>query len=127
MNNLPHQDHPAEEDLMEFALRALPTGKKEIEDHVRACEACARTVKEFREVGRQVASLADEEVPERVEERVLKLSRHGPVHGHQELKEQERVFGFGSLFSNPVFITLLILLLLMVLYFLVGSEVFKAQ
>jgi len=126
MNNLPQEDHPAEEELMEFALRALPAGKKEIEDHVSTCAACTRTVKEFREVGRQVVSLADEEVPERVEERVLKLTRHGPVHGHQRPKEL-KVFGLGSLFSNPVFMTLLILLLLLVLYFLVGSEVFKAQ
>jgi hypothetical protein len=127
MNNLPHQDHPAEEDLMEFALHALQAGKKEIEDHVRNCEACARTVKEFREVGEQVASLADEEVPQRVEQRVFKLTRHGPVHGHQGPKDKGQGFGVGSLFSNPVFITLLVLLLLLVLYFLVGSEVFKAQ
>jgi hypothetical protein len=127
MNNLPHQEHPAEEDLMEFALSGLRAGKKEIEDHVRTCAVCARTVKEFREVGQQVASLADEEVPQSVEQRVLKLTRHGPVHGHLGPKDKGQGFGVGSLFSNPVFITLLFLLLLLALYFLVGSEVFKAQ
>lgn len=127
MNNLPHQEHPAEEDLMEFALSALQAGKKEIEDHVRTCADCARTVKEFQEVGRQVASLADKEVPQRVEQRVLNLTRHGPVHGHQGPRDRGQGFGVGSLFSNPVFLTLLILFLLLVLYFLVGSEVFKIQ
>jgi hypothetical protein len=124
MNNLPHQEHPAEEDLMEFALKP---GSGEIENHVKSCEVCARTVKEFREVGQQVASLADEEIPARVEQRVFKLTRHGPVHGHRGPKEPGRGFGVASLFSNPVFITLIILLLLLVLYFLVGSEVFKTQ
>lgn len=127
MNNLPHQKHPAEEDLMEFALGALQPGNMEIENHVKSCEACAGTVKEFREVGQQVASLADEEVPARVEERVLKLTRHGPVHGHPDQKDQGRGFGVISLFSSPVFIALLVLLLLLVLYFVVGSEVFKVQ
>jgi hypothetical protein len=122
MNEQSDQKHPAEEDLMEFALG---NGRKELRAHVTACEVCARTVKEFGEVGRQVASLADEEVPDRVEQRVLKLARHGPVHGHQGAKGPGQGFGIGALFSNPVLITLLILLLLMVLYFLVGSEVFK--
>lgn len=127
MNNLSHQEHPAEEDLMEFALSALQPGNREIENHVKSCEACARTVKEFREVGTQVVSLVDEEVPAHLEQRVLKLTRHVPVHGHQGPKDPGRGFGIASLFSNPVFITLLIMLLLLVLYFLVGSEVFKAQ
>jgi anti-sigma factor RsiW len=123
MNNLPHHEHPAEEALMAFALQG--EGDAKLAEHIDSCATCAETVKEFREVGRKVASLADEEVPERVGQRVLRLTSHGPAHGHQAPKTRGNWSAIGSLFSNPVFMALLVLLLLLALYFLVGTEVFK--
>jgi len=116
--------HPDEEDLMAFALHE---GKNDIGEHVRSCSVCAATVAEFREVEKKISSLAEEDVPERLEQSVLRVSRHRPVHGHQKTADAAsgRPFRFLSLLSNPVFISLLVMLLILVLYFLVGSEVFK--
>jgi hypothetical protein len=116
------KEHPTEEDLMEFALHG---GALDIGDHVLACPACAKAVREFKAVGEQVASLADEEVPECVEQRVLGLSGHRPVHGHA-VKDPDRGRGPWLIFANPVFIALLVALLVIALYFLVGSEVLRA-
>lgn len=122
MNTIPRKGHPAEEDLMEFALHE---GALDIGDHVRTCAECAKVVREFREVSERVASLADEEVPKRVEQRVLGLSAHRTVHGHPE--KSKGGGGGGTLFFvNPVVIALLVVLLLIALYFLVGSEVLRA-
>ncbi len=114
MNKLFNGEHPSEEQLMELAVSgSVP----EIQEHVNGCPACSGIVKEFREVKQRVASLDEEEVPVRVEQRILSITRHG--HGTGFLS------GFQALFSNPFLIALVVAIVVILLYFLVGSEVFK--
>lgn len=115
MNNNHNGDHPSEEQLLEFALNGAPL---DIGRHVNGCPVCAETVKDFREVKDRVASFEEKEVPDTVERRILRITRHGRRDGPLP--------GLQSLFVNPFFIALIIAIMVIVLYFLVGSEVFKA-
>jgi hypothetical protein len=115
MNTILTADHPSEEQLMEFALEG---GAPEIGRHVAMCAACAKTVGEFRAVKQRVASIDEEDVPERVERRVLSIARHGRSVGTPS-------GGLRALFANPFLIALIVALVVILLYFLVGSEVFK--
>lgn len=111
MNNQWAGGHPSEEQLMELAVSGGPT---EIKEHAASCDSCAVIVKEFREIKEQVAMLGEAEVPERVERHIFNVTRHG--HGAGFLQ---------TLFSNPFFIALAVAVVVILLYFLVGSEVFK--
>ena len=62
----------------------------------------------------RVALLGEEEVPQRIERHILNITRHG--HGTGFLR---------SLLSNPLLIALVVAIVVVLLYFLVGSEVFK--
>ena len=114
MNKLPSGDHPTEEQLMEAALSG---GTAELQEHVKACPSCARTVHEFREVKKQVASLEEEDVPVRLERRIFNVTRHGHSFGLLE--------GLQSVVANPFIIALAVAVVVIFLYFLVASEVFK--
>lgn len=114
MNNFFSGEHPSEEQLMELAVSG---NVPEIQEHIDRCPSCAGTVKEFREVKQRVASLEEEEVPAHVQQRILSITRHG--HGTGLFS------GFQSLLSNPFIIALLVAIMVIVLYFLVGSEIFK--
>jgi hypothetical protein len=111
MNNLWIGEHPSEEQLMELAVSG---GPPEIKEHTDTCVSCAGIVKEFREVKEQVALLSEKEVPQRVERHILDVTRHG--HGANFLQ---------AFFSNPYLIALAVGIVVILLYFLVGSEVFK--
>ena len=115
MNTILSNDHPSEEQLMEFALEG---GAREIEGHVAGCAACAKTVEEFRAVKKQVASIDEEDVPERLERRVLSITRHGRSSG--------LFSGLQALFANPLLTAVFVAVVVILLYFLVGSEVFKS-
>jgi hypothetical protein len=115
MNTVQPTDHPTEEQLMEFALDG--SGVPDIGRHVESCAACATTVAEFRTVCERVASIDEEDIPERVERRVLNIARHGRSRGGPA--------GIGALLSNPFLIALIVALVVVFLYYLVGSEVFK--
>lgn len=116
MNNEPNGRHPAEEELMELALHG---NRRELEKHLEGCPACARMVKEFREVKQQVASFPDEEVPISLEQRVFRHSRHGHS-GRPSL-----LASLGALLSNPLLVAAMVVIVVILLYLLVGSEVFK--
>jgi hypothetical protein len=105
--------HPSEEQLMEFAVSG---GPPEIQKHILDCSSCGRAADEFRSVKERVASLAEEEVPPNVERHILDVARHG-----------HRVHFLQALFSNNFLIALAVALVVILLYFLVGSEVFKGQ
>jgi anti-sigma factor RsiW len=116
MNNLPDDigKHPTEEQLMELAING---GAQEHRTHLETCEACARTVREFNEVSRQVVSLGEEEVPRRLEQRIMTISRHGSGGG--------LISALQALVANPFLIALAVAVVVILLYFLVGMEVFK--
>jgi hypothetical protein len=111
MNNHWIGEHPSEEQLVELAVSG---GQPEIQEHTDTCASCAGIVKEFREVKKRVALLGENEVPQRVERNILNVARHGHV-----------VSFFQSLFLNPYIIALVVAIVVILLYFLVGSEVFK--
>ena len=111
MNKLLNGEHPSEEQLMELAVSG---GLREIQEHTDSCPLCAGIVREFREVKQRVVSLGEEEVPQKVERHILNITRHG--HGAGFLQ---------ALFSNPFLIALVVAVVVVLLYFLVGSEVFK--
>jgi anti-sigma factor RsiW len=115
MNNCGNEHHPPEEQLMEYAMKEK-TG--EIERHLDGCPSCARMVKEFRQVKSLVSESEEEEVPVRTERRILRLSRHGR-------SSSGPLPGLPSLLSNPMFLALAVAIVLVLIYFLVGSEVFK--
>jgi hypothetical protein len=116
MNNLPDESngHPTEEQLMELAINS---GTPEHLAHIERCEACARTVREFRDVSRLVTSLEEEEIPRRVQRRILKTTRHGAGGG--------LVTGAQALLTNPFLLALAVAVVVILLYFLVGTEVFR--
>jgi hypothetical protein len=114
MNIFFNGEHPSEEQLMELAVSDAAPGIKE---HTDNCPLCTKTVKEFREVRKLVASLQDEEVPLQTEQRILNIMHHN---------HHEGIFsGLQALFANPFLIALVIAIVVILLYFLVGSEVFK--
>jgi hypothetical protein len=117
MNTLPDgkDRHPTEEELMEVALDG---GTGEQRRHCEQCAFCAETVAEFREVKRRLASLDEKEVPATIEHRILNIARHGRSRGGL-------LSGVQSLFSNPFLIALAVALVVVLLYFLVASEIFK--
>jgi hypothetical protein len=105
--------HPSEEQLMEFAISGdIP----EVKEHIADCLSCGATVNEFRLVNDRVVSLVEDEVPQSVERHILNVTRHG-----------HRVHFLQALFSNPFLIALAVGIVVILLYFLVGSEVFKGQ
>ena len=111
MNNHWTGEHPSEEQLVELAVSG---GPPEIQKHTDTCASCAEIVKEFRAVKERVALLREKEVPLRVERHILDVARHG--HGTSFLQ---------ALFSNPYLIALAVAIVIILLYLLVGSEVFK--
>ena len=113
MNNHWIGEHPSEEQLVELAISG---GPPDIQEHADTCASCADIVREFREVKKKVALLGEKEVPQRVERRILNVTRHGHVAGFLQ-----------ALFLNPYFIALAVAIVVVLLYFLVGSEVFKTQ
>jgi hypothetical protein len=115
MNTSPSNDHPSEERLLEFAIEG---GAGEIERHVKECANCAKTVAEFLAVKQRVVALDEEDIPEPLERRVLGIARHG--HGTGFFS------GLQALFANPFLIALLVAMVVVLLYFFVGSEVFKS-
>lgn len=106
--------HPTEEELMELALA---TGAEEHRRHVEHCPACSRLVEEFREVSRQVGAMKEEDVPEPLERRILEITRHGSARG--------LFTGVGALLQNPFLIAAAVAVVVILLYFLVGTEVFR--
>ena len=118
MNIFLNGEHPSEEQLMELAISDAAPGIKE---HTDNCPSCTRTVKEFREVRKQVASLEDEDVPLQTEQRIMNIIHPGH-HGHQS----GFFSGLQTLFANPFLIALFVAIVVIFLYFLVGSEVFKS-
>jgi anti-sigma factor RsiW len=108
------QSHPTEEQLMDLAI---DTGSPEHRRHIETCPECARLVNEFREVSRQLHAVKEEEVPEHLERRILSITRHGSAHG--------LLAGVGTLLQNPFFIAVAVVMVVLLLYFLVGTEVFK--
>jgi anti-sigma factor RsiW len=107
-------DHPTEEQLMEAAFTGATS---ELQEHLKSCPTCASTVHEFKEVRNRVASLEEEDVPVRVQRRILNVTRHGHPAGLLQ--------GLQSVVANPFLIALVVALVVIFLYFLVGSEVFK--
>ena len=113
MNTFRAGGHPSEEQLIEFAVSG---GPPEIREHAAACTLCTDIVKEFRKVKERVDSVGEEEVPERVKHHILNLARYGRGAGFLQ-----------ALFSNPFLIALAVAITIILLYFLVGSEVFREQ
>jgi hypothetical protein len=106
--------HPTEDQLMELAINH---GAPEHARHVEQCAECARMVREFREVSRQVRSLEEQEVPESVALRIMEMTRHGA--------SRVMARSLGALFANPFMIALAVAIVVILLYFLVGMEVFR--
>lgn len=106
--------HPTEEQLMELAIN---TGAPEHRRHVEQCPECARLVEEFTEVRRQVNAVKEEDVPEPLEKRILSITRHGSSRG--------LLTGVGAIITNPFLIALAVAIVVLMLYFLVGTEVFR--
>jgi anti-sigma factor RsiW len=106
--------HPTEDQLMELAINH---GAPEHARHVERCAGCARMVREFREVSRQVRSLEEREVPEPVALRIMAMTRHGTSRAVTR--------SLGALFANPFLIALVVAIVVIMLYFLVGMEVFR--
>ena len=106
--------HPTEDQLMELAINH---GAPECARHVEQCAECSRLVREFREVSRQVRSLEEREVPEPVTRRIMEITRHG----------SSRVVTntVSSLLTNPFLIALAVAIVVILLYFIVGTEVFR--
>lgn len=118
MNIFLNGEHPSEEELMELAVSDAASGIKE---HTHNCPSCTRTVREFREVRKQVASLEDEDVPLKTEQRIMNIMHHGHhVHSGGPFSSLQ------TLFTNPFLIALFVAIVVIFLYFLVGSEVFKS-
>jgi len=114
MNQSPNGIHPTEEQLMELAISG---GNAELREHVLGCPSCARTVDEFKEVKKQVASLEDEDVPVRLERRIFSMARRDRPAGLWQ--------GLQAVVANPFLIALAVAMVVIFLYFLVGTEVFK--
>ena len=106
--------HPTEDQLMELAINH---GAPELARHVEQCAECAKMVREFREVSHQVRSLEEREVPEPVARRIMEITRHGT----------SRIVArsVGELITNPFLIALAVAVVVILLYFLVGTEVFR--
>ena len=119
MNIFLNGEHPSEEELMELAVSDAST---EIKEHIVNCPLCTRTVKEFREVGKQVSSFEDEDVPLQTEQRIMNIMMH---HGHH-VHPGGPFSSLQTLFTNPFLIALFVAIVVIFLYFLVGSEVFKS-
>ncbi|MBN1129132.1 MAG: hypothetical protein JXA71_09105 [Chitinispirillaceae bacterium] len=121
MNNLPDEKdgHPTEEQLMELAING---GKPEHLKHLDICDKCARAVREFRDVSRRVTSMEEEEVPRHLERRIMGTARHGASrHG----TAPGLVSGVQALLANPFLLAVAVALVVILLYFLVGTEVFR--
>jgi anti-sigma factor RsiW len=106
--------HPTEDQLMELAINH---GAPEHIRHVEQCAECARMVREFREVSRRVRSLEEREVPEPVALRIMEMTRHGT--------SRVAARSLGALITNPFLIALAVAIVVILLYFLVGMEVFR--
>jgi hypothetical protein len=106
--------HPTEDQLMELAINH---GAPEHARHVEQCAQCAQMVREFREVSRQVRSLEEREVPEPVARRIMKITRHGSLHIVTR--------SVSDILTNPFLIALAVAVVVILLYFLVGTEVFR--
>jgi hypothetical protein len=113
MNTIRAGEHPSEEKLMELAISG---GPPEIREHAGACALCTDIVKEFRKVKEHVDSVGEEDVPERVKLHIFNVTRYGRGAGFLQ-----------ALFSNPFLIALAVAIVIILLYFLVGSEVFREQ
>jgi hypothetical protein len=111
MNTFRPGEHPSEEQLMEFAVSG---GPPEVGEHADTCASCSEIVKEFHRVKERVDAVGEEEVPERVRLSILNAARYG--RGADFLQ---------ALFLNPFFIALAVAIVVILLYFLVGSEVFR--
>ncbi|MBN1131383.1 MAG: hypothetical protein JXA71_20525 [Chitinispirillaceae bacterium] len=112
MNYFRPGEHPSEEQLMELAVTG---GPPDIREHADACAPCSDILKEFRRVKEQVDSVGVEDVPEQVRLSILNAARHGGGAGFLQ-----------ELFLNPFFIALAVAIVVILLYFLVGSEVFRS-
>jgi hypothetical protein len=117
MNTLPDgkDRHPADEKLMEAALGSA---SDEVRRHCETCPSCAAAVKEFGEVRRRVESLDEKEIPESTARRILSITRHGHGRGGA-------MSGIQALISNPFLIALAVAMVVLFLYFLLASEIFK--
>jgi hypothetical protein len=104
-------EHPSEEQLMELAVAG---GPPETQEHCAACPSCAKAVDEFRRVKESLSLLEEKEIPPGIERRILNVTRHG--HGEGILQ---------AIFTNPFFIAIAVAIVVILLYLLVGSEVFK--
>jgi hypothetical protein len=118
MNTLPDgkDRHPVDEKLMEAALGSA---SDEVRRHCETCPSCAAAVKEFGEVRRRVESLDEKEIPESTARRILNITRHGNGRGGGVMS------GIQALISNPFLIALTVAMVVLFLYFLLASEIFK--
>jgi hypothetical protein len=68
----PLSNHPSQEQLTDFALGLNGAG---IAEHVAACEACARIVRDIRGVKQTLGALPDEDPPDSLRRKILERHR----------------------------------------------------
>lgn len=109
--------HCTEEQLMELALHSRAP---ELRRHVDACPQCAAALAEFSEVKRHIEQSEDEDVPSGLEARIMSISHGG--HGHPQ-----GIAGvFHALISSPLLLAVVIMIMVIIAWLLVGSEILKA-
>lgn len=104
--------HPSEEQLMEYAL-----GKgddRSIAEHCASCSICKKEVENLKEAGKFVQSINDEDIPDELESRIL-----------NRFIQRNSSQGILQFLSSPFFIALLVIFMVIILWFLVGTNVLK--
>jgi anti-sigma factor RsiW len=115
MNDSMSAGHCSEEQIIALLLN---DADPEIRAHVDSCPTCTKALAEYREVRRRVELVREEEVPPLLEARIMRLARHG--------RRDDRGAGLPgvvhALLTNPLFMVVAVVAMLIVLYLLVGSE-----
>ena len=106
----PPLSHPVEDALVNYALGEADGA---VERHCSECPACARYVKEIRDVQQKLRSLEEYDIPERIGAAILT----GTGRKNQNIPT---VISFVSLYRHPVVIGIMALLLILLLYWFVA-------
>lgn len=98
--------HPTEEALVECALHE---GDKLLLAHIEQCTQCSEYIEDIRTVSRDIVSLDDEPIPERINTAILSIAR-------KKRPENYMVNFLQSWYKNPFLIGIVTVGIILLLY-----------
>lgn len=101
-------EHPLDEELMEFALQS---DDATINEHIKTCPSCSRYVKEIQTLKTVLQSLPDENVPAQIRNAILKNMK-----SKNKLFIDWHKFDITTWYKNPLFLGIGIICVLLFLY-----------